>query len=285
MTVEQQLKKDGVSNDDILRMFKEAQRELIAVIEKMGKGSSFATFRRKHLLVIDRIVAAMDREAKQWAKEALPPIMDAGAEETYEKMKKIKEKEFGVSFSGVSREMVNVFLEQAWGDFGTTMIGLKKSAKNAALDKRKIQERIFKGFVQGTSATRTQQEIMNDLRKEGFTVLKGRNGFGRKWSLESYTNMLVRTQNVTAYSLGAKAQSLGAGRRYMIIPTLRDIDGEDICNEWERRKYVDLMNDPLPPYHPNCGHTPQPVSFEQLQKERPDLYESAIRYWRDTFAE
>jgi hypothetical protein len=148
-----------------------------------------------------------------------------------------------------------------------------------------MQERVLKGFIQGASAQRTQEQLIKDLKKSGFSVLRAKNGFGRRFSLENYTNLLVRTQNVTAYSLGVKNQLLQGGRRYAIIPTLRpDIDGDDICNDWERKKYVDLLSDPLPPYHPNCRHTPQPVSFEQLRGERPNLYAKALRYFRETAA-
>ena len=62
-----------------------------------------------------------------------------------------------------------------------------------------------------------------------------------------------------------------------------DIDGEDICNEKERQKYVDLLSkEPknLPPFHPNCRHWLEPVSFAELKAERPDLYGKAIDYFR-----
>lgn len=38
------------------------------------------------------------------------------------------------------------------------------------------------------------------------------------------------------------ALMLAAGRRFAIFPTINpDIDGTDVCNEWEKKKYVDLM--------------------------------------------
>jgi len=280
MRLSRKIQKNGVSNDDILRLFKEAQKELVAIIATMEAGSRFTKFRRQQLIAIDRIVVKLDEKTKAWAEEELPKIMEGAAEETYEQIKAFDEKHFEVAFAGVPNEMVNVFVEESWGDFGNTMVGLRKSARKAALEKRRIQERIFKGFVQGASATRTQEQIVKDLKKQGFTVLKAKNGHGRRFSLEAYSNMLVRTQNVTAYSLGAKSQMLASGRRYAMIPTIRpDIDGNDVCNKWERKTFVDLLRDDLPPYHPNCRHTPQPISFAQLKAERPALYKKAVRFF------
>lgn len=88
---------------------------------------------------------------------------------------------------------------------------------------------------------------------------------------------------MSAYNSGARLRMLAAGRRFAIFPTIKpDIDGNDVCNEWERKKYIDLRRDALPPLstHPNCRHIPIPVSFAQLKAERPDLYAIAVRDFR-----
>jgi hypothetical protein len=282
MSVGADLKDNGVSNDEILKMFRQAQKELVAIIEEMKRGSTFGQFRRKQLLAIDRIVARLEVQSKNWAQETLPDLADAGARETLHSIKKLKERQFAASFSGVPSEAVKSLVEQAWTDFGTTMVGLKRSARRTAIDKRRIQERIFQGVVQGTSSGKTEREIVTSLKRQGFDVLRAQNGFGRKFTLEAYSNMLVRSQNMAAYNLGAKSQLLGVSRRYALFPTIKpDIDGFDICNEWEKKKYVDLLTDEVPPAstHPNCRHILIPVSFQQLQAERPDLYAKAIAFY------
>ena len=160
------------------------------------------------------------------------------------------------------------------------MTGLRRDATRAALERRKIQESVLKGFIQGSSAQRTQAEVMKTLKKQGFTVLKARNGFGQRFSLEHYSNMAVRTQNVTAYNLGGKNQMLASGRRYARIPKLPDIDGEDICNEYERKVVIDLSKDRMPPFHPNCRHVAEPISFAEPERIRPDLYSNAVSYYQ-----
>lgn len=282
MSIFQKIQEKGASNDEILQIFRDAQRELIDIVQNQ-QGGSFSRFQRQQIRAIGFVISKLEVKAFTWAERSLPPIMHAGAKETFEQIKEFEEDEnFEVRFVGVPEEAVKSLIQEAFLDFGTTITGLQRDATRAAIEKRRIQERVIKGFIQGASSSRTQREIVKDLREQGFTVLKAKNGFGRKFSLEAYSNLLVRTQNVTAYNLGAKNQLLASGRRFAVFPTLRpDIDGNDICNEWEERKYIDLLQHALPPAstHPNCRHTIRPVSFEELQRERPGLFSKAVAYF------
>jgi hypothetical protein len=123
-----------------------------------------------------------------------------------------------------------------------------------------------KSVVQGSSVVRTQTKLMEVLLNDGIAVLRTSNG--RNLSLLGYTNTLLRSQQMSAYNTGVRLQMLAAGRRFAIFPTITpDIDGDDVCNEWERKKYIDLKRDPIPPLstHPNCRHNLIPVSFAQLK--------------------
>lgn len=285
MPIFKTLRRKGMSNDEILHIFREAQKELIEIVESQ-RGGSFTRFQRLQIKAIGIVISKLEVKAFRWVEEVLPPIMRAGSKETFDSIKTFEEdKEFSVKFAGVPEEAVKSLIQEAFLDFGTTISGLKRDATRAALEKRRIQERVIKGFIQGAAASRTQEEIVKGLKQQGFTVLKAKNGFGRKFSLEAYSNLLVRTQNITAYNLGAKNQMLASGRRYALFPTIRpDIDGSDICNIWEQKRYIDLLKDPLPPAstHPNCRHTVQAVSFEELKRERPGLYNKAVAYFKRT---
>jgi hypothetical protein len=282
MSIFQKIQEKGASNDEILQIFRDAQKELIDIVQNQ-QGGSFSRFQKQQIRAIGFVISKLEVKAFTWAERSLPPIMNAGAKETFEQIKEFEEDEdFAVRFVGVPEEAVKSLIQEAFLDFGTTITGLQRDATRAAIEKRRIQERVIKGFIQGASTSRTQNEIVKDLKEQGFTVLKAKNGFGRKFSLEAYSNLLVRTQNVTAYNLGAKNQLLASGRRFAVFPTLRpDIDGNDVCNEWEERRYIDLLQHAVPPAstHPNCRHTIQPVSFDELQKERPGLYAKAVAYF------
>lgn len=281
----QQLQKRGLSDDEILRLFVEAQNDLISIIDRADAGSAFRGYRKQHVEAIDKVIARLERQLLKSVEREIPKLVKAGAQETEEIIRSFGETEFELKFAGVNEEAVRVLTEDAYLEFGNTMAALKRDASRGLINKKKIADKLVKGVIQGSSTARTQKDVVKILRDQGFTVLKAKNGFGRRFSLEHYSNMLVRTQSMTAYNLGAKSQMLGMGRRFAIFPTIRpDIDGDDICNVWERKKYIDLKKDELPPQstHPNCRHRPVPVSFAQLKAERPDLYAIALRDFRAT---
>lgn len=274
------LKRDGLTDEGILELFKNAQRDLLDIIAR-SSSAPYSSYRREQLRAIETVITRLNAKVAKWSGKEVPKIVRAGAKETLRKIEAFDEPEFDFKFSGVSEQAVKYLAEQAFMEFGHTMVALRRNASRALLNKRLLQEKIVSSVIQGSSTARTQTELIDIMRRDGIEVLKAKNGFGRRFSLEQYTNLLVRTQSIAAYNAGARLQLLGAGRRFAKIPKIRpDIDGDDICNEWEEKVYIDLKKDPLPPYHPNCRHAEEPVSFAELKANRPDLYRIAVAEFR-----
>ena len=266
------------SDQELLGIFKQAQRDLIAAIERSGSGP-FSAFRREQLWAIDALIARLSKQVQRWTEKKIPTLITEGSEDILKQIEGFGEGKFKFQFAGVSQNAIKFLTERAALEYGSTIIGLRKNASKAMLDKRLLQEKLISGVTQGSSVARTQGELVDMFKKDGIEVFKGKNGVSFK--VEPYANMLIRSQSMAAYNSGARLQLLGAGRRFAKIPKITpDIDGPDICNDYEKRKYIDLTKDQLPPWHPHCRHTVQAVSFEELKAERPDLYEIAIRYFR-----
>lgn len=265
-----------------LRLFREAQAELLQVIEHGDPRSRFTQYRREQYRAIDIVIHRLEGRVRGAMQDEIADTVKKGDADTLKAIQALGEEAFSFRFSGVNEEAVRILTEDLYNDYAKTIIGLRASARKGVIDRAKVSDTIIRGTIQGNSFAKNTFEVLKDLKEQGFEVLKARNGFGRKFRLEAYSNMLVRTQGMRAYNLGSKGRLLGAGRRYAIFPTIRpDIDGEDVCNEWEDKRYIDLLKDPLPPEstHPNCRHSPQPVSFEQLRADRPDLFKKAMDYF------
>lgn len=247
-----ELRRRGLTDDGLIRLYLQAQEQLIRIIERADPTSPFRRYRVQQERAIDRVLVRLRARTRSWTAREIEKLFRAGTEETAQEIRKLGE-EF--HFAGVNEQAIRILTEEAYLEFGKTMSLMKANGQKVLMDKRKLQEEIIQGVAQGSSFARTQKQLVDQLRGQGVTVLRARNGFGRRFNVEHYTNMLVRTQSMTAYNLGAKDTMLGSGRRFAIFPTIRpDIDGEDICNEWERKKFVDLLKDPLPPAstHPNA---------------------------------
>lgn len=279
-SVGEELQRRGLTDPEVLELFRKAQQNLIGIVERSSSGR-FQAVRQQQIRELEREIAILAKKLKQWSKQEIPRIVRAGADETLEKIEAFDESDFGFKFAGVSDKAIRALTEQAAMEFGNTLIMLKRNSERAMMNKALLQQKIRESVVQGSSVVRTQTELMDVLKNDGIAVLRTSNG--RNLSLLGYTNTLVRSQQMSAYNTGARLQMLAAGRRFAIFPKIvPDIDGNDVCNEWEKKKYIDLKRDPLPPFstHPNCRHTPIPVSFAQLKRERPDLYAIAVRDFR-----
>jgi hypothetical protein len=280
--VSTKLQRHGLTDDEILRLFKNAQGQLIAIIERADPSRPFSEYRTQHLREIELVILKLERKLGGATSRQVKTLYTAGSTETADIIRGFDEKEFRFSFAGVNKEAVDVLTSGALAEFGNTIRALRANGSKALFDKKKLNDRIIEGVIQGSSVYRTQNQLIDALKSDGITVLKAKNGFGRRFNLQHYTNTLVRSQSMSAYNLGAKKVMLSTGRRYAkILKIVPDIDGDDICNEFERQIYVDLKQpEQLPPYHPNCRHVPVPVSFAELKANRPDLYPIAVRFFQ-----
>lgn len=276
--IQDTLRRRGFTDDELLRLFKSAQRELIEIIENLQ--GDFRSFRTAQKIEIERVIRRLEQRTAKWAEEEIGSLVRAGSEETLKLMP--DEDDFAFQFAGIPEKTVSLLTTEAALEFGNTMVGLRRNATRALLNKRKLQEKIVESVIQGSSVARTQKQLIDVLRRDGIEVLRARNGFGRRFSLQDYTNLLVRSQSMSAYNTGAKLTMLGTGRRFAKIPTIRpDVDGDDVCNKYERQVYIDLTKpEQVPPYHPRCRHVPIPVSFAELKANRPDLYRLAVGYYQ-----
>lgn len=276
----------NVANEDTMRqLYQKAADDLFEIIQKADPTKPFGQYRNEQLGLINKVLRGLDGNVRQFTDKQLGDVIVAGFEDMGKKIAAIGEGEFTFKFSGLNKEAISVLTERAYGDFANTMRGIGIDAQNAALNKYAIENEIVAGAIQGSSFSRTTREVLQELKGQGFKVLVARSGRGRKFNLAHYSNMLVRSQNILAYNQGGKQRLLTAGRRFAKFPTIRpDIDGEDICNQWERKIILDLEKDPLPPEstHPNCRHTAQPISFAQLKAKFPKQYRIALRYYEET---
>lgn len=281
MKVGTRLQRRGLNDEEILRLFLNAQKQLVEIVQNADASRKFSVYRTAHLREIERVIVELERKLGRTVQREIKTVYSAGVKETAEMIEQFDEKEFAFSFSGVNRNAVEVLTSDALAEYGNTIVGLRANATKLLFDKKKLNDKIIEGVIQGSSVYRTQRQLEQAIRSQGITAIVAKNG--RRLRVEPYANTLVRSQTMSAYNLGAKATMLGSGRRYAKIATLRpDLDGPDICNKFEKQVYIDLTDpEQLPPYHKNCRHVPIPVSFAELKANRPDLYQMAVGYFRE----
>ncbi len=266
------------SEAEITALFKNAAIDLYGIVQRAKTKGTFYMYRLEQLHAIQDVIAKLDGDSKEWAKENIPAVMEAASEDVKAEIAKQNEPDFSFRFSGVPVEAVKVLTHQTYLDFGNTIVLLKKNAERAALNKLMIQRKIIQATIRGGSVASTQADILQAMKNDVQSVMyRG----GQKVPVEAYINMLVRTQTMNAYNIASSQQMLAAGRMFAICPVVPALHRppDDPCWKWEKQRYINLLKDPMPPWHPNCRHSLQPISLAQLKAERPDLYELAIAYF------
>ena len=122
--------------------------------------------------------------------------------------------------------------------------------------------------------TTTGKEIGSKLYQEiKDSGLKLIDRAGRKWEPDRYIRMYARTRTRELQTQGIEDRMNDYGFDLVKISEHTDVDGMDICNEYEGNVYSLSGNHPdypslteRPPFHPNCAHvmTPWIEKYQRL---------------------
>lgn len=184
-----------------------------------------------------------------------------------------------VSFSLFARESVERMVEDTFEDVlaitDRTSKQIKKTVREAS------GEVLRMNAIKQTGYDTSRKEIMDKLLKEGFTkkVNKRFKGItdsaGRRWKLDSYVNMLVRTKMSQAYTEGVRTESIERGTDLALISShgaldaCADYEGMVISMTGATDGYLtyDDLRESNEIFHPNCEHTVTPLRELKLLPE------------------
>lgn len=149
--------------------------------------------------------------------------------------------------------------------------------------------------VQQLGYDTTRKDIAAKLLKQGFSkkVSKDFKGVtdsaGRKWELDKYVNMLVKTKMQQSYSEGVKTEAVERGVDMAIVSSH---GAKDACRHYEGM-VISLTGATkgLPTYaelkrsnkifHPNCKHTITPLrDLSLLPEEIREKHESKLKSYK-----
>lgn len=122
-----------------------------------------------------------------------------------------------------------------------------------------------------TTGKEIGSRLYKEIREDG---LKLYDSIGRKWDPDRYVRMYARTRTRELQTQGIEDQMEEYGFDLVKISEHNDVDGMDICNEYEGNVYSLSGNHPdyprldqKPPFHPNCAHVETPW-IEKYQKNQ-----------------
>lgn len=278
-------KREPFPHDDLVeemaRTFRDVQRTLAAQIQSaIAQGRlEFAAERRMQYAAV---LATLDRLGAQTDQQARKVVSDAFKEGAGKTGAQISQQAgFAVSvpfsFTGVQQDAIEALQREVVDSLGISRRVVGRSVDDLyAKAGRRATVRALLGA--DGSPQIAARRLKADLLREPYVkrlIENGGTGFvdraGKKWSLQTYSEMVVRTTTRKAVVEGqiAKMASLGvnlarvsthASACPLCVPKqgrLVSLDGS--TSDYNGEAVADLSSVGAPPYHPNCRHTLQPV--------------------------
>lgn len=273
--------------NDFTRTVRLAQRAIAAQVQQaIREGNLQRAMQRRMqlaavLATLDQLGAAVDPIARRLVEDAY----EQGAARAAQQIVglRIAAPEIPGAFAGVSREAVAALQDSIVGRLRTSrqIVGRQVDDVYARAGRRAALRAVLGAEGSPRSA---QRQLIRDLLRDrdiARAVQQGGAGFidraGKRWALDTYAEMAVRTvtreatvqgavtrmmsHNVTLARVSLHADSCELckpyeGRLVDLAGTTRDFDGEAV------------MTGPMPPFHPNCRHSLAPVAVRVERRRR-----------------
>jgi hypothetical protein len=243
----------------LLGAYRTATRELEGVIERTDPRKPTIWIRKVVLVEIDEITEKLDEKTLDWLTTEIPKEYKKGSFEAISESKKQGLELKQTAFGQIHKEAVETLVEDAYLDFANGMEGVKRAGREfvSEIAKMKINERIIVGQIKGESLYTIKREVKKLVEKRGFTALIDRGG--KRWKIDKYAEMLVRTHVIKANGAGTKNRLLE--NEVDLIEISKHASACPICQPYEGNIYSLSGNDkkrgkaPELPIHPNCKHS------------------------------
>ena len=270
---------------ELARIYASAQRAIVAQVQAaLRSGNLFrATERRMQLAAVlallDQLGAATDPLARDLARQAFTDgALIARRDLARAAGVRIGSVQVPASFTGVSRDAVLTLEDSILGRLRTARqtVGRRVDDVYARAGRRQALRSLLGAEGSPRAATRA---LSRDLRRRGVTGFVDK--AGKRWALDTYSEMVVRTVTREAVVQGQLTRMASHGVNLARVSThssscsicvpyegrLVSLDGA--TPEFQGEAVADIGAVPTPPFHPNCRHTLQPVvqDIELLRQE------------------
>lgn len=253
----------AVDEKAILKLTATYKRVYSEIVKEIESATNFGVMQRKSILSqIEDTLTELGDKTQKVIEQEIPKQYKSGADDAVLQLKKIAAPlRVSSGFSLLHKQAVEALVSDTAKAFGESMTGVNRSA-NLILNKgvkEEITQRLAAGQIRGEAVRKTKQTVMNVIREQGLDALVDKGG--HSWTLDRYTEMLIRTKSVEARNRGLINRMVE--NNYDLVQVSRH-GATDVCGSWEgkilsmtgnTRGYPtvsDAENDGL--FHPNCKH-------------------------------
>lgn len=195
-------------------------------------------------------------------------------------------------FASINWTMANQLIADTMEDLLFATDNTKKKIKRIIRDT--VSKHLQLNAIQGESYKTIKQLIIKDLQKQGLSKKIVKEGFvgvidkgGRKWGLQNYADMVVKTKTHQAYIEGLKQQSMDTGNDLAVIPRkgatdpCANFEGMIISLTGQTKGYMtyEQLRATNLIFHPRCSHSPIPIhGADALHEEDIKIHQQKLEH-------
>jgi hypothetical protein len=252
---------DEKTTAKLIKLFKRAEKQIVSEI---STATDFGAFNRRVILAqIEAILTNLGVDVNVFLQEELPEYYKDGADDAVKQLK-AGGAEVAVErgFNLLHQEAITALIDDTARAFGQSFTSANNSVRR--IINEAVQEEITftlaEGTISGKSLRKIKRNVKGVLEEEGINALVDR--AGRKWSLDRYSEMLIRTKGVEARNTGL-ANRLAENGYDLVQVSSHGADDEE-CAPWEgeilsltgnTKGYPTLAEaEATGLFHPNCKH-------------------------------
>lgn len=253
-----------VNEAKILKLTKTLKSAYKEIVNEISSATDFGVYNRMAILAqVDRRLTELGTDVDAFIREELPDYYKRGADDAITQLRKQGAPiETAYGFNRIHIEAIEALIDDTAKSFGETLSGISRSA-NRLLGKTTrelLTQQMAKGMISGEALQSTTKMIKGILQEEGLDALVDKGG--RHWTLDRYSEMLLRTKAVEARNRGLINRVVENG--YDLVQVSHHFSACDLCAPWEGKilsvtgkvkgyPTLDLAeSEGL--FHPNCRH-------------------------------
>jgi hypothetical protein len=242
----------------IIQMFAEAAARLERLLlEMLASGSKIGTarYKRRRLAEIQAVLAELHNEAIPEVERLVDysvlhgldlsghPELDSGL--------------IGDFATGINMPSVHAISDNLTNSL-TSAIDMVGRRVNDVFRQATLHQ-VGQHLIEGTTIVEAAEALRQRLLAEGKTSFV--DAAGKRWALDTYASMAIRTVTREAVTIGTVNGLAAAGDDLLKIsmhanscPICLPFEGKEFSITGRTPGYTRATREDLPPYHPNCSH-------------------------------
>jgi len=225
---------------------------------------------------VNRVVNDLEAGTKQWIEESYPRLYEDAADSVLEMVNDASKKNVPTNFTptAADQQTIERLSTSSFNLFREALSGTRRQTSNVldAVTQERILFELSKQTEKAVTLAQLKETTSQIIKDSGVGALTDR--AGRTWQLDTYAEMVARTEHTNIVNTATKAQSLKYGvdlvqfTSHGASDSCGSLEGEIVSLTGQTPGFQKLEN-AIAGTHmlgPNCRHTYTPISEKEARE-------------------